>query len=516
MKTRLPPRGRQSAGYAMLLVMIIAACCVLVFASTISRTVTTVRLNDRNNQYTAGLYAAEAATEKVIARMKSDFPSGGNWLLTNNLTSYKATVPTTAENAYWGNFQFSDAQGNANQTYVQCISATGWGPLSSQYAGLNGWTNIYRVLSNAKSTGSTGATIVNAVQQDIQFDSIPVFQFAIFYNSLLEFTWCAPFIVNGRTHANGSIYVGSCQNLTFNSAVTCSGWLGKTNWDGKTTSQYTGALNYNGSPGYSTNAQVLQLPIGTNNTPAAVQQIINMPPAGEDPNSAMGQQRYYNKAEIVLLVSNSTVTATLKTSASDASPTVITGLYSSTNYNGVATNFPFLTLTNPSSSSSPNFTDQRESKTVVTTQIDIGKLNQWIATNSRVKTKFPSTGGVFDPTVCPPPNILYVADNRTNSSSQLPAVRLIDGSVIPTNMVSTGPSGFTVATPNPLYVLGNYNCPDSGALNGTNTSKTFPASLVSDALTILSGNWADSHSGDTFSSTGARAWPATPPSTPPS
>jgi hypothetical protein len=30
-----------------------------------------------------------------------------------------------------------------------------------------------------------------------------VFQFAIFYNSLLEFTWCAPMTVNGRTHANG-------------------------------------------------------------------------------------------------------------------------------------------------------------------------------------------------------------------------------------------------------------------------------------------------------------------------
>ena len=39
-----------------------------------------------------------------------------------------------------------------------------------------------------------------------------------------------------------------------------------------------------------------------------------------------------------------------------------------------------------------------------------------------------------------------------------------------------------------------YNCPDSTALNTTNTTKVYPASLVSDALTILSPAWLDSQS----------------------
>jgi hypothetical protein len=42
--------------------------------------------------------------------------------------------------------------------------------------------------------------------------------------------------------------------------------------------------------------------------------------------------------------------------------------------------------------------------------------------------------------------------------------------------------GLTVATPNPLYVLGNYNTTD------------LPASIMSDALDVLSGSWKDSNS----------------------
>ena len=183
-----------------------------------------------------------------------------------------------------------------------------------------------------------------------------------------------------------------------------------------------------------------------------------MPPAGEDPNSALGQQRFYNKADIVLLVSNSTVTVNLKTSATDPG-TNITASYSSTNYNAtnyvqVTTNFPFLTITN-------TFTDQRESDTVKVTDIDVTKLNKWIATNALVNAKFPNTAGVYS--LSNAPQILYVADNRTYSSGQLTAVRLKNGTTIPTNTVNIAganqPSGFTVATPNPLYVWGNYNCP---------------------------------------------------------
>ncbi len=72
---------------------------------------------------------------------------------------------------------------------------------------------------------------------------------------------------------------------------------------------------------------------------------------------------------------------------------------------------------------------------------------------------------------------------------------------MPTNLFvlngSNIPSGFTFATPNPLYVQGHYNVPDAHYYTGTNATNTaasgaYPASLISDALTILSANWVDS------------------------
>ena len=96
--------------------------------------------------------------------------------------------------------------------------------LEEQYPGLNAFCSTYRVLSNAKFTNSQ-YDVTGVVQQDLQMAEIPVFQFAIFYNTLLEFSDCATMTVNGRVHCNTNINVG-CQSgstLTFNYFVDCSG-----------------------------------------------------------------------------------------------------------------------------------------------------------------------------------------------------------------------------------------------------------------------------------------------------
>ncbi len=502
MKTIFTFQPRGSAGHALLTVMCITAASMIMLAATMSRTIGTSDFNARNNQYFAGLYAAEAATEKVVSMMKTDFLIGNLVAITNHLALYSNTVPLSTESPYWSNFQFSDGQGHLNSTYVACTMSafqlsTNWGLIGSQAAGLYGWTNTYRLVSNATQL-NTPYNITSACQQDVELDLVPIFQFAIFYNSLLEFTWCAPLTVNGRTHANGSIYTGTIDQLTFNTLVTMTGSLSSPAWDGHTTSQYSDAAKYNA--GYSTNWQQLSLPIGTTN----VHQLIDMPPAGGYTNLTLAQQAYYNIADLVLLVSNSTVTLTLKNSPSDPLATNITANYfptnsSPTNYVQITNNFPFLNITNyfgTGGVTSNGFTDQREGDLVKVTDIDVGSLSTWLTNNATAKAKFPSTAGVYTLPVVP--NIMYVADNRTYTSGQLTAVRLKNGQTIPPNMVNIAgnnqPSGFTVATPNPLYVQGNYNCPNSAYLSTTNTTTDYPASLVSDALTILSPNWVDSQS----------------------
>jgi hypothetical protein len=313
----------------------------------------------------------------------------------------------------------------------------------------------------------------------------PVFQYAVFYNGLLEFSTCPTMTINGRVHANGSIYTGTSASLTFSDTVTCTGTISSPAWVGQGTNGWASTGTYNGNPQYQTNVPGWVLPSGTTN----FQNWLAIPPASEDPTSTKGQCRFYNQAQTILLVSNTLVTVKVQDSinhnvpGSDPSPLYI---LSTNTPAALATNFPFLSTTN-------SFTDQREGKTVQTTQIDVAKYANWITTNTTILSKFPSGSGSY-------PTILYVADCRTTTPSQMPGVRLINGTAPPVN----GGLGWSVATPDPLYVMGNYNCTNSNFLGTTNTTSSMPCALMSDALTLLSPLWLDSHSSGPFTSRLAR------------
>jgi len=472
---------RKQVGYALITVLFFATITLLILAATMRRSATTAILNERQNQFNRTYFAAEAAVEKVVGFMLSDFKQGQSGLVANNLTNYQSMYPGKnspgTEDPYFTSYQFTDGQGHVGKTYVQLIvtGKTNW--ISSQSDGLSRWRTIYRVLSNARDT--TGRyNITNASQMDVMVDSIPIFQFAIFYNTnQLEFTWAAPFTINGRVHANAPIYTGvsSSSSLTFNSLISTTGTITKKALGGYTVANMTGSETYNG--GQKTNNVPLTLPLGTNNT----WEMINIPPPGEDVNSTLGTNRYYNKAGMILLVSNSSVTMIVQSTAGDPSPTNVTYSFNGASTNsmaGITTNLPFLTITNL-------FYDARESKTVKATQIDMGILKTWATTNSVILAKRPPTGANANPM-----SVLYVADRRTVTASQLAAVRVTDAATLPSFGSGNG-LGFTVATINPLYVLGNYNEPNSSYLGTTNTSLTVPASLAADALTVLSPSWSD-------------------------
>jgi hypothetical protein len=84
-------------------------------------------------------------------------------------------------------------------------------------------------------------------------------------------------------------------------------------------------------------------------------------------------------------------------------------------------------------------------------------------------------------------------------------VRLVQGETLPGNYIANSfdTTGFTVASENAIYVQGNYNA--TGVLSyGTptpaddylpqDTSSHVPASVIGDAVIILSNNWKDSRS----------------------
>jgi hypothetical protein len=257
--------------------------------------------------------------------------------------------------------------------------------------------------------------------------------------------------IAGRVHSNKEIYAASPQTLTFQSSVTAFDQIFHYQHPEDPVTRTPGTVIYRSER--RAGVKTLSLPIGTNNSSAALHSIIQIPPASESPGSLMGSQRYYNKADLIILVSNSAVTGT-------------SGSYNGFSIIVAQTNlFKFLT-TNLS------FFNKRENKTVRTSQIDI--------------TKFVSQYSDLKSLLGRDIKTLYIADGRSQSSGTESGVRLVNGQVLPE-------LGLTVATPNPLYVKGHYNAPLS-YVGTTNTSTTVPASLVADAITILSGNWLNSHS----------------------
>ena len=475
------------SGFALLMVMVLSTVSIMILSADMYRTRSVAILNNSNNTYNTCNYAAEAAVEKVYARMAYDFQSFSVAGVSNNMASglYATNVPNANENAFWSKFQFADAQGNAGRTYVgYAYSYTG--PLPSAYAGLYTLNApVYRIISNVQMTNGNTPNVVGTAQEDVLLAMVPLTTWAIFYNGLLEFTGCANMIVNGRVQANGNIYVGTSASLTFNSGVSATGFLAAPAADGQ--SAYSPwNTTFNANPGYTTNVASVTVSLNMTNSHF----LIDIPTNGESPTSTIGQQRLYNQAQMVLLVTNAstsvstnlTVQLTLQlgingaVNGSDPSPVVLT--YTNATPGLLSSNLPFLSITNISY-------DQRETDTNLFTQIDVGRFASWASTNTTVLNKLPAASGIY-------PTILYVADNRPRTTTQLPAVRLVNGAQLPANANSSGtPLGFTVATKNPLYVLGNYNIQTSaGSAAGTNTYEV-PAALFSDALTVLSTNWTD-------------------------
>lgn len=491
------PTPVRPRGFVLLMVLVLVSVSLVILAASMNRSQTVAILNQHNIDFSTCCVAAEAAVEKAYARMAFDFQVYGVAGVSNNMVNqiYQNNIPSQAEGNYWSKFIFSDAQGNNNKTHVSFAYYYG-GALPSAYDGLfaDPKSPVYRIISNVRQTNSISG-VIGTAQEDVLLAMVPLCTWAIFYNGQLEFTQCATMIVNGRVHANGPIYVGTSASLTFSNGVSATSTLDATTWDGVSSYGSTWNTYFRATPGYTTNVASVTVSLSMSNAHS----MIDVPPASELPTSINGLTRLYNKAQMVLLVTNtygssSNLTVTLRAQTSingalpgyDPTPTVF--LYTNIPVNLINSNLPFLTLTNRTY-------DRREKKTNLFTQIDIGRFDNWVTTNTAVQTKLPAADAQY-------PTILFVADRRSVATGQLASVRVMNAAKLPYN----GGIGFSVATPNPLYVWGNYNTyTNSGGSTSAstyNTAFTAPSALFSDALTILSTNWADSDGYQTYSSGG--------------
>ena len=470
-------------GFALLVTMGFAAIALAAYASLLYWATTNTKITRRNVLFNQSQAAAESATESVLATMMRDF----NNQSLNAANTYVSATNLPNQGGWPVSFLFSDTNGNANATSVTAIGTVGWSQLPSRYTGLYGNGQDW-VITSLATPQNVGENLTATISQKIWFGFIPVFQYAIFYNMDLEITPGGSMTINGRVHSNNNIYAvgsSSSQPLIFSTNVEATAQVNlfPSPLDPNAGSRSLGNVIFNLSINNPLNhANSLSLPVGTNNSSAAVIGILGIPPAGTDPSSPAGQSYEYNLADIIITNSYTNGLAVYYQNFKNT-PTVSLVPKDVTNTTSTTTNIFYSFVTNVV------FYDYRESDQVKAVQLDVGKFNKWLTNTAGAFYNSKNTAGAT--AKGHDVNGIFVYNGVQPASGTLPAVRVVNGAQLPTN-------GLSVATPFPMYIKGNYNVTTNGinySLTLNDTTNTRPAAIMGDAVTILSSNWVDTTTG---------------------
>ncbi len=320
------------------------------------------------------------------------------------------------------------SSGTQSGTYTVTEIGGPW--ISTDPVGLNVLNQQYEIASTVTVDGipSTVTTIITA-------EAIPVFQFLAFYNGDLEMLPGPTMNLSGRIHTNQDLYIGteSGATLTLNTQYVKSA-----------EKMYRFRKNNGATMAGTVKGQVY----GTSS-------YVNWNNGVDSTSPTWANDAITNWGGTIQSDVHGVEPLSVPTVPSvaidgyfhqEAGLVIIDGQA----YNGygganITGSLPAGTLT------TQNVYDAREGATVATTKVDVAKLN--------ASGYFPSNG------------LLYAA--RTDATVSNPtAIQLVNASTLN--------AGLTVASQNPVYIKGDYN-----------TVAKKPASVIADAVNLLSNAWAN-------------------------
>ena len=512
MQITLKPMRRAGSGYALLITLTFLVTALLLLASMLMWTASNGNQAARNIQFNQSEAAAEAATERIFSQMDRDFL----YAKLNSASSYNTLIP---DSSTWPvQYTFSDTNGNANTTYVSFDQTTGTNlvALNAQYQGLQGFVQNCQIISVATPINAL-YSVPATVSQTFQAANIPIFQFAIFYNLNMEMDPTPVMAVTGPVYCNQSMWITCINGLTFSSTVQAVGSVTLNTAADPFANGYsyggTQVVTFVVSKQPSSGNNALTVPVAgnasANTNPTNIEAVLNLPPAALGaPNTAAytasNQVFLFNESDIIISnaawgtngCKGTNFTVWYQDKYNTPTLTQLTNDYliqKVANSNWTSTNilyagFSFLT--------NVIFYDWREGwnggsgppKPVQAVQIDVGKFNKWL-TNSA--DQGPAANSAITHDYGHGIGSIYVYNSVPLTSTTLPAVRLVNGSQLPTNY-----PGLTVSTPQPVYIWKDYNVQRQGAsptLGANITTNDYPAAILADAITILSDSWQDSY-----------------------
>ena len=196
-------KKRAQKGMALVLTVILMTILLFVTGTTAIRTIGQARVTARDVDGMRTFYAAEASTEWAAAELKN--------LLYNNLSPTQQDLDALPSPPLTG-FTFPAysimPQGSRTQQIVT----------SGDYTGLIGYIQKYQLLCEAAS-----GRRATRIEQIIEHQFIPLFQFGVFYDEDLEIFPGPLMTFAGRIHTNADLYIGAESGISCNSNVTAVG-----------------------------------------------------------------------------------------------------------------------------------------------------------------------------------------------------------------------------------------------------------------------------------------------------
>ena len=427
-------RLMSDSGVVLIVCLAVLFMLSLIGIASITTSNTDMDIADNEYKATGAFYAAESGLERAAAALIISYRTIG-----------AAPNPLPGDTV-------------SELSYVYCFRTADDGPAitaqltEGSYRGLSGLIKTFTINSLGINTSSNAGV---ELQLQIKDALIPLFQFAVFYEYDLEIAPGADMTLGGRVHTNHDMYLQADRNLYINSYLTAAGSIyhGRKPGSGQSetnrdvwitddggiyqTMRNTDATFLDATAADWVNESISRWGGMVEDGNHGISQlympvVIDGPPTDliDRADGGNNPDSYENKAG-------------LKFIDGQAYYRQLDGTWINVTSNLISQNVI----------SDGNFNDGREGQDVYSLDIDISRLNS--------SGYFPSNG------------IIYASGIA--SESYVRAVRLINGSEL------AGP--LTVASDNPLYTVGNYNVVNKQ-----------PASLITDALTILSGSWDDSRS----------------------
>jgi hypothetical protein len=461
LKRQLQPRGFTLE--ATLIFLVLLTALIGTGVATMVMVQRSAGIDYRGSRVT---YAVEAGADHVMSQLATHISDG---IITDPELA-AITAPTIPG--------FTFAAPTARRIDAAVYKVINQGPYTGLYS-LNQQIDIRTSATDPAGNRSTVVVSVNA-------QSIPLFQFGVFYEEDLEIHNGPRMDFAGWVHTNSNLYLTS-DNSYFQDNVTAADsviWMRKasnqrlngvfiddqdgnpialtfdsrsdpgssfvtksnTSFDGRLMSSASGVTPLN-----------LPLPAGM---PATT--IVDPRAAGDD--AAISNVKFSRKADLHILVKTDLL--------ANAPAAFCTTLVADMDRGGRP--LPTVAECQAIFSGQRNaFYDGRENVGVDLLNIDIGALQAWIQAHP-----LPKPIDIIYITFDPPTVNMGVPYDAARNNTDFPAIRLRNGSQLRYPL--------TISTDRPVYVQGNYN-----------TVGWQPSAILGDALTFLSPAWTDA----------AHAWP---------